>query len=306
MDYLVFKPGYQTEFLREVKGKTNKTWIELAKELDVCKAMIHFLLTEKHSIREEFFLKLCKISGINPLKFTNSILQKIKKSNSDVKIPENTTKELAELIGIYLGDGHIYQEGLTITCGKIDENFITKYIPNLIKNLFNKKASIYYPKRSKAIVCRAYSRDIIKYFENKFKLKLGRKTNPEIPKNIFKDKELLKSCIRGLIDTDGGIYRHHKNNLQIIFFNSKLSLIYSLKNALESLTFHPRIGKNHTRYCLYLFGKEVIKYQKEIGFSNSKNKVKFNYWLKYNRIPLNKEIECVSRDSNPDLNVGNV
>ena len=35
------------------------------------------------------------------------------------------------------------------------------------------------------------------------------------------------------------------------------------------------------------------------------NRIKYNYWLRYNRVPLNKEIECASRGSNPDHGVGN-
>ena len=83
-----------------------------------------------------------------------------------------------------------------------------------------------------------------------------------------------------------------------------MSLILSLKEALGLLNFNPKVGKNNRNYCLYLFGKEVTKYWKEIGFSNSKNILKYNYWLKHNRIPLNKELECASRGSNPELSLG--
>lgn len=212
-------------------------------------------------------------------------------------------ENLAELIGIYLGDGHLCKNGLIITCGRIDENYITEYIPNLIGKVFNKKGNVFYFKNTKAIQLRVYSRGIANYLKNEFGLKFGKKRDIIIPKVILKNKRLTISCIRGLFDTDGGIYRHHKNNLQIIFFNSQKSLIYSVKNALKKLDYNPRVGKNNENHCLYLFGKEAVRYYNEIGFSNQKNITKYTYWSKYKRVPLNKELECGCRESNPGLNV---
>ena len=222
---------------------------------------------------------------------------------SYLKFPKKINSGLSELIGIYLGDGHLYKNGLIISCGTIDSDYITKYIPNLVKRVFNKESNLYFSKTSKLVQYKVYSREIVRYLNLKFNFKLGKKKDIVIPKELFNNKENLKECIKGLVDTDGGIYRHHKNNLQLIFFNSQITLIKSLKYALESLNFNPRIGKNNNNYCLYLFGKEVIRYHSEIGFSNSKNIAKYNHWLKYGKIPLNRELKCTSRDSNPGYNV---
>lgn len=302
--YLVLKKGEQARFMRVVRNKTNMRWVELANYLNVSKGTICHILKERTTLREEFFLKLCNLSNLDPKEFR--ILKRIHISyNCEVIPPIEINSKLAELVGIYLGDGHIYKKGLIITCGTIDESYITRYIPQLIEDIFNKIGGIYYFKTKKAIQYRIYSKEIVNYLENKFDLKLGKKRTPIIPKAVFEEVGLLKYCIKGLIDTDGGLYRHHKNNLQIVFFNSKLSLIHSLKTALESLKFNPRIGKNHTGYCVYLFGKEAKRYSEEIGFSNTKNRVKYNYWLRYSRVPLNTELECASRGSNPDRGVGN-
>tara|TARA_Y100000310_G_scaffold259717_1_gene268457 strand:+ start:1238 stop:2173 length:936 start_codon:yes stop_codon:yes gene_type:complete len=307
MEYLVFKKNYQKLFLEKVKENTNKNYTNLAKELGVTKGMISHLVNERCNLKEDFYTKLHDLAKIKTNEFEKYVLYRNKLRNSEINIPIKPSYKLAELIGIYLGDGNLYHKtyGLTITCGKIDYNYITKYVPKLIKDIFNKEGLIYNSKKSKAINYRIYSKDICSYLINNFNLSYGKKINTEIPKIIFQNKSFLKACVRGLIDTDGGIYRHHKTNLQIIFFNSQISLINSIKNALESLGFNPRIGKNNQNFCIYLFGKEAIRYYHEIGFNNPKNIIKFNFWIKNNRIPLNKEIEdlCVSRGLNPDSNV---
>lgn len=307
MEYLVFKKNYQKLFLEKVKENTNKSYANLAKELGVTKGMIVHLIKERCNLRESFYIKLCSMSKININEFEKYVIYKNKLTDSNISIPNNFSKELAELIGIYLGDGNLYNKtyGLTITCGKIDYNYITKYIPELIKKIFNKSGSNYHSKTSNAIKYRIYSKEICSYLINNFNLAYGKKINSKIPKIIFQNKDFLKACVRGLIDTDGGIYRHHKTNLQIIFFNSQMSLINSIKDALEDLGFNPRVGKNNENFCVYLFGKEAIKYYHKIGFNNPKNIIKFNFWVNNNRIPLNKEIEnlCASWESNPGPNV---
>ncbi len=305
MEYIIFKKEKQKEFLEVIRTKTGLKWIELAGLLNISKSMVNHLYKENCSMRESIFQELCNLINVNPTAFDEHISEKRPINNSNIKIPEFISPELAELIGIYLGDGHINQNGLIITCGKIDLRYITKYIPNLIKFLFDKTSSIYYFKKSNGVQCRVYSRDIVNYIQKQFNLKLGKKKNSSIPEMILHESTLLIPCIRGLFDTDGGLYRHHKTNLQIIFFNSQISLIDSLKKALEHLGYNPRIGKNNDNYCLYLFGKEAVEYYNKIGFSNFKNNLKFKIWSKHGRIPTNKLIKniCERRGSNPGHDV---
>ena len=42
---------------------------------------------------------------------------------------------------------------------------------------------------------------------------------------------------------------------------------------------------------VYLFGKEIDKYFKEIGFSNKKNNLKYSIWKKKGIMPKNSEIK---------------
>ena len=210
----------------------------------------------------------------------------------------NLKEKEAELVGIILGDGHLAPKPnwtITITCGNVDWQYIHEFVPNLMRTLFSKDPKFHHLWHNGfAIQCRLNSKSASMYLVNTYGLKHGKKINVKIPKILFKNKGNLKACIRGLIDTDGGIYRHHVKSIQIVFNNNELTLIKSLFKALKFLGYKPKISKEKVRlgkYKLYLFTKDSIKYAEDIGFNNPKNNIKFEYWLKNGRIPKHSEIE---------------
>ena len=205
----------------------------------------------------------------------------------------------AEFVGIILGDGHLdpYTYGIIVTCGKIDWQYIHEFVPNLMRILFSKNPKFLHMWHNGfSIQCKIYSKAATTHLTNNYGLKYGKKVNVEIPKKLFKNKKFLKACIRGLVDTDGGIYRHHRKSIQMVFNNNGLCLINSLFKALKFLGYSPKISKERVRkgkYKLYLFTEDSKKYAKDIGFSNPKNNIKFKHWLENGRIPNHSEIEHI-------------
>ncbi len=207
--------------------------------------------------------------------------------SKEANIP-NINKNLAEFVGILLGDGHLdpYTYGIIITSGKIDNPYIKTHIPTLIKNLFNKEGKFKYLKyNGYSIQYYFYSKKIFYFLHKICKVPYGKKINPKIPENFFNNKKFLKACIRGLVDTDGGVYRHHKKSIQLAFYNSEKSLIYSVKKAFEILGFKPRLARDKHKYIIYLFTEDVKKYFSEIGSNNLKNNLKYDFWLKEGKVP---------------------
>lgn len=154
----------------------------------------------------------------------------LKKGNPT--IPKKVTPRVAEFLGIMLGDGCAQAKSnqITISCGDIDMPYITKYIPKLVLELFSKKVSFRKVAQGSIDCCFA-SKEVCSYLYEKFNFQ-SPKIDCEIPELFFKNKTLLRACIRGLIDTDGGIYKHHKNSIQLSFTNKCLPLINSLRNYL--------------------------------------------------------------------------
>jgi len=291
--YIKFRIGEQTAFLREIKEKCFNTWDKMASFLGVNRSMIFFYLNEKHKLPKSSFCILSNISDINPKKFSfKSVPFSIYGS---AIIPYEVNPLLAEFIGIMLGDGSLYRfnHQITISCGEIDGTYITEHIPKMIKTLFSKKVS--FRKIAKGgLDCRFSSKKVSEYLTREMGFK-SPKTNCKIPLHFFDDDNLLKACVRGLFDTDGGLHRHHERSAQLHFTNKSKTLIYSLHKALKKLGFNPsNITINHKEkntHALYLFNKDVKKYFNEIGSNNPKNQIKFNYWIQKGKVPLNFEIE---------------
>ena len=218
------------------------------------------------------------------------IKSNLKNYNSFFTLEE--TVEFAEFLGIMLGDGCCHSNGyqITICCGTIDGTYITKHIPLLIKRLFSKKVRFRKIARE-GFDCLFASKEIYELLK-----KVGftsPKITCKIPTIFFDDNNLLRSCLRGLFDTDGGLHRHHRKSAQLKFTNKSLFIIDSLELALIQLGFKPARTIDHkeknTR-ALYLFSNDVKKYFEEIGSNNPKNQLKFKNWIKTGIVPLNKDI----------------
>lgn len=201
--------------------------------------------------------------------------------------------ELAELFGILLGDGNcqviksrgIYQ--IRIFGHSIDDkNYLSKYVKRLLKRTFNVEFSVTFKKKCKAIMLSKQSKDLV-YTLKKFGLNDGNKTknNAKIPDWIFQNKKYLKACIRGLIDTDGCVYpktRKHKTPT-IWFTSASKSIRKSFTKAFKILGYKvskwvDRKNKN-VKQCSMGNSKEVLKYYKEVGFSNPKYEKRFKkFW----------------------------
>lgn len=94
------------------------------------------------------------------------------------------------------------------------------------------------------------------------------KAQVKIPAWIFRRKVYLKSVLRGLIDTDGSVYKMHKG-VQISFSNLSKLLLADVRQAFLDLNFSPSKISAHS---VYLTRKsDINKYITEIGFKNKKH-----------------------------------
>jgi hypothetical protein len=218
--------------------------------------------------------------------------------------------ELAEFVGIILGDGNINVKStqITISGGEIDGSYVTEHIPSLIRNLFYKNVS-FGKLTSGGLDCSFGSRQIGLYLIQKWPYLSHGKINCKIPSEFFKDKNLLRACIRGLFDTDGGLHRHHVKSAQLKFTNKRVSLVDSLENGLKQLRYKPCRTIDHkskNTHALYLFTEDVKRYFKEIGSNNPKNKIKFEEWSEKGIMPLNIDIQSrIKSTINPEIKIIN-
>lgn len=194
--------------------------------------------------------------------------------NYNVIIPKIYSKELAEMVGILLGDGHLSPTQVAVTLGKKD--IYVNYVADLMEQLFKVKPKIIITKDGHYVVYLGSAR-LVRWF-----LDMGLAFNKvgsqvDIPHWCFKNKKYLINIVRGLIDTDGSVYKLRSGNVQISFCNRSLPLLRSTRSALLSLGLFP---SNISGYNLYITRKnDLHRYYKEIGFNNKKNEERF---LKFN------------------------
>lgn len=177
--------------------------------------------------------------------------------------PEN--EEVAELIGLVLGDGNLYKhertERLTISFnGKYSK--IIERGKYLIENIFQKKTL---EGRNETKTC---SRIWIyeKYISQRLGIPTGAKKNHNliIPKWIWKSRKFIVACLIGLFNAEGSYSVHLPTgayNLQ--FSNTNTSLLKDVHQAIKMLKYNPNLRINAVRLRRK---KETEKFIKEISF----------------------------------------
>ncbi len=179
----------------------------------------------------------------------------------------------AEFVGILLGDGYLSDTGIEITLNKKTEENYANYIISLMARLFKIKPHVRVKGNSIGIILNS---KVLVGFLVSAGLHSGRKSDAtKIPEFIFKNNESLKCCVRGLIDTDGGVFNKQApyRRCLIEFKNASASLRQDTACALKLLGFHTSSGGY--RAIRIQEQKEVNKYFSEIGTSNKKNEIRY-------------------------------
>lgn len=175
------------------------------------------------------------------------------------------SEDLAELIGIVLGDGNIFEfdrcQRLTISCNSSYAAY-TQHVKRLVSRVFQKEPSIVKRSRTKCHDVRLYAQDLDKALG----LPSGNKieNNVSIPDWIFRRQKYIKKCIKGLFETDGDYGRNKKFSVEYIeFSNRSESLRKSVVKALTFLGYSPQMGNRYVRLARK---DQVRKFIADIGF----------------------------------------
>lgn len=156
-------------------------------------------------------------------------------------------EDLAELIGVVLGDGNIGKfprtESLRIVANSKNKGFIKRYA-RIVKKVFNQKPSVRKRKDSNAVDIRIYQ----KFISKRLGIPSGAKQHlfHVVPQWVLADKKYVVRYLRGLYEAEGSVSYHkptytHKFN----FSNSNQSLLKNVYQLMSQLGF--RVNLNKTR-----------------------------------------------------------
>ncbi len=160
-------------------------------------------------------------------------------ANTDLPLVENT--ELAFLIGLFLGDGHLEKmrrtELLQITLGT-DKPLLWQYAFKVVEKTFQKKPTLRKRTDSKCVDIRIYQNNIGK----RLRVPNGSRKNIPIrlPKWIWKNNNNLKQAIKGLFEAEGSFSIHLKTyTYNFSFSNTNVYLLNEVEKALIKFGYHP-------------------------------------------------------------------
>lgn len=200
----------------------------------------------------------------------------------DIAIPKKS-EELAELVGIILGDGNLnfYQKGKSICsylmriCGHMneDKSYLNQYVAPLVEKLFKVKPYFYVQKTFNSMHLIVSRKKLVIYLQS-IGLKSGNKVkhNVRIPYWIRSNKNYLSCCLRGLMDTDGSIFRMSNRDphlLRLQFKNYSQRLLEDSRDAFTKLGYSPNKICNHS--FSISSQNQIRRYIAEIGFKNPKH-----------------------------------
>jgi hypothetical protein len=214
-------------------------------------------------------------------------LSKIELSRYDIKrgltLPKKPSKELAEFIGIIIGDGYLYERQYTIGIvgnQKTDKIYFDK-IQKIIQKLFNIKGKIQIRQRGLRLILK--SKGLFYYLIKIIGLKYGKNKGRtiKIPQTLIKNKRFINYTIRGIFDTDGTIFTSNKKGSKnypcIELTTTSINLAEQVKTILIDMNFRVA-GVRKYKYKhswlvsnkVSLYGmKNILLWDKKISFSNS-------------------------------------
>ncbi len=199
--------------------------------------------------------------------------------------PPRLSKEFAEAVGIILGDGSMNNYQVRVTLGKkVDRNY-AKFVSRLFESVFGESPSWVERKTENTIELTLSGVGLVEMLEN-FGLRRGNKVKNQVsvPQWVLENKEYRIACMRGLFDTDGGLYFHthsawkdKRPYLGWCFTNHSLPLLKSFRQSLKLLNLNARQVAGKSVY-MYSF-RDIVDYFRIVGSSNPKNNLKYRRYV---------------------------
>lgn len=164
----------------------------------------------------------------------------------------NFSKELAEFVGIMLGDGGITKYQVVISLHSEDDKKYSIFVTRLIKKLFKVPVGVYYDKNSFSLDLVVSRKKLVCFCVERLGLKIGNKIKQrmDIPDWIKNNEQYSIACVRGLVDTDGCVFIHRYKVNGKIYVYKKLAftsysdpLLCSVFAILKKNGLNPRLAQ---------------------------------------------------------------
>lgn len=192
------------------------------------------------------------------------------------------SSDLAEFVGIMMGDGGMSERQLFITLHCRDDREYTKYVADLIEKLFDTQPRIYVREKDSVNNIVVSRIQLVQFCRDRLGLNVGDKIRQglDVPQWIWQKRKYQIACLRGLVDTDGCVFTHayHVNGKlyqykKLVFTSGSPLLIRSVQRTFQILGFSPQVARG--REVRLNSGKDMKRYFQFIGTHNPKHLRRF-------------------------------
>ena len=238
-------------------------------------------------------------------------LSKIQFSRNDIRsgitIPTKLTEEVAEFLGIMVGDGHVgirqnkigkksYKHYELYICGNLkDYDHHARYINSLIHKIFNIKFRVITRTRDNTVILRKDSKAIVTFLRNDMGIP-QKKDEIRIPNCIMEAPPAIKAAfIRGLADADftltvkkkegtyypvvQGCSKSEQLMIDICAILKQLNIKHC---SLIEESYYKKRNVTYIRSRVYVNGrKNINNWFTKIGFANPRHLEKYKRYLQY-------------------------
>ncbi|MFB6099947.1 MAG: hypothetical protein ABEK16_01615 [Candidatus Nanohalobium sp.] len=202
--------------------------------------------------------------------------------------PELTNPDLAEFVGIMLGDGSIGRYECSRGDSSSSEQFVVKvtiskdesdyedYIFDLFEKLFAIEPISYRKKNENTLDIRCFNPDLFDFMTGQVGLKTAPKKDRALIPERYMTEELRKEVLRGYFDTDGSLVLTDNNGYLYPRLEMKISrspMQEQFVQLIEDEGF--RFGNyelENGKIRIQMNGEEQLqKWVEEVGFSNQRH-----------------------------------
>lgn len=187
-------------------------------------------------------------------------------------LPKKYSEDLAELVGILLGDGSVTTYFTKVFLNLSGERSYGEFVRSLFENIFPAiPVSIYERPNRGVLEIQVSSVDIGRYLTN-----IGFNARARcIPFWILENPLYIKAAVRGLFDTEGTVgikyYRGKSGNAfykQLTVTNCNKNILVFLETSLVANGFKPTFNAHKN---IYISNKlDIQRYMDDIGSHNPK------------------------------------
>lgn len=197
------------------------------------------------------------------------------KTLREVPVPHYSV-ELAELMGILMGDGHLDKYQISMSTHSETDIEHAEFVVNLLTSVFGLPVSLRKRNTKQAVVVTLSSKAACEHLHA-----LGMPRGNKLMKGLYpptwikENTEYTSAFMRGLIDTDGCVYQDRHTirgrayvSICIAFTSASSELLDFVEAVLTAREYHPTRWGRSIRLRRRM---DVFRYASEIGFSNPKH-----------------------------------